>query len=222
MGNIFRWDSPFAQKIAMVGNLVILNILWIICSLPIITMGAATTAMYYTVFQYQTNDEDEVFRPFFRAFGKNFLQSTLLWLPILAVGALMTFNVRYLFAYGGSNLLWIVIFIVSIIYLMLQPQLLPQIARFETKLGTVIQNAALLTILHMPSAFLMATLNVLPIVLFFAKPVMFMRCLPLWVCIWFSLVAFMNGRMLLKIWNKHMPAEEETQIQEEIQEQKEE
>ena len=217
MGNIFRWDSPFSQKIAKVGNLVLLNILWIVCSLPVVTMGAATTALYYTVFQYQTNGEDEVFRPFFRAFAKNFLQSTLLWMGILAITALMTFNVRYLFAYGGNGLLWIVIIVVSALFLMIQPQLLPQLARFETKLGVAIKNAALLTVLHMPSAFLMAALNVLPIVIFFAYPTMFMKWLPLWVCIWFSLVAYMNGRMLLKIWNKHMPDEEETKAQEEEQ-----
>ena len=74
MKGLFRWDSPFSQKLALVGNLIMLNILWIVCSLPIITMGAATTALYYTVFQYQTNGEDAVFRPFFRGFAKNFKQ----------------------------------------------------------------------------------------------------------------------------------------------------
>ena len=81
MGNIFRWDSPVVQKIAMAGNLVILNILWILCSLPLITAGAATTALYYVIFQYQTADETAVIKPFFRAFFKNFKQSTLLWIP---------------------------------------------------------------------------------------------------------------------------------------------
>ena len=217
MGNIFRWDSPFVQKIAMVGNLVVLNILWILCSLPVITMGAATTALYYTIFQMQTNDEETVFRPFFRAFGKNFVQSTLIWIPTLAITALMIFNLRFLFALGGSSLLWIVIIVMSVLFLLIQTQLLPQIARFETKLGTVIQNAALLTVLHMPSAFLMAGLNIIPIVIFFLYPFAFMRWLPLWVGIWFSLVAYMNGRMLLKIWKKHMPEEEEKP--EEIEEQ---
>ena len=94
-------------------------------------------------------------------------------------------------------------------------QLLPQIARFETTIGTAIKNAALLTILHMPSGFLMAALNVLPIVIVLLYPVMFMQWLPLWVCIWFSLVAYINGRMLLKIWKKHMPEEEPNETEEE-------
>ena len=207
MGNIFRWDSPFAQKLAMVGNSILLNVLWLLCSLPVVTMGASTAALYYVVFQYQTSDETAVIKPFFRAFAKNFKQATLLWIPTLAIITLLVLDLRYLFAYGGSSLMWVVIIVASVVLLMIQTQLLPQVARFENKLGTIIKNAALLTILHMPSAFLMATLNILPVVIFLLLPVEFMRWLPLWVGIYFALVAYMNGRMLLKQWAKHIPPE---------------
>ena len=214
MGNIFRWDSPFAQKLAMVGNSILLNVLWLLCSLPVVTMGASTAALYYVVFQYQTSDETAVIKPFFRAFAKNFKQATLLWIPTLAIITLLILDLRYLFAYGGSSLMWVVIIVASVVFLMIQTQLLPQVARFENKLGTIIKNAALLTILHMPSAFLMATLNILPVVIFLLLPVEFMRWLPLWVGIYFALVAYMNGRMLLKQWAKHMPQEETEEVQE--------
>ena len=207
MGNIFRWDSPFAQKLAMVGNSILLNVLWLLCSLPVVTMGASTAALYYVVFQYQTSDETAVIKPFFRAFVKNFKQATLLWIPTLAIITLLILDLRYLFAYGGSSLMWVVVIVASVVFLMIQTQLLPQVARFENKLGTIIKNAALLTILHMPSAFLMATLNILPVVIFLLLPVEFMRWLPLWVGIYFALVAYMNGRMLLKQWAKHIPPE---------------
>ena len=114
--------------------------------------------------------------------------------------------------------MWTVIPVVCVLYLMMQPQLLPQIARFETEITVAIQNAALLTILHMPSAFLMAALNILPLAIILFAPVAFMQWLPLWVGIWFSLTAYMNGRMLLKIWKKHMPSEEETTEAEESEE----
>ncbi|MBE6920323.1 MAG: DUF624 domain-containing protein [Ruminococcaceae bacterium] len=207
MGNIFRWDSPFAQKLAMVGNSILLNVLWLLCSLPVVTMGASTAALYYVVFQYQTSDETAVIKPFFRAFIKDFKQATLLWIPTLAIITLLILDLRYLFAYGGNSLMWVVVIVASVVFLMIQTQLLPQVARFENKLGTIIKNAALLTILHMPSAFLMATLNILPVVIFLLLPVEFMRWLPLWVGIYFALVAYMNGRMLLKQWAKHIPPE---------------
>lgn len=209
MGNIFRWDSPVMQKIAMAGNLVILNILWLVCSLPIVTAGAATTAMYYVIFQYQTNEEDTVLRPFFRAFVKNFKLSTILWLSILIVAAILIVDVLYMFICGTPTLMGILIIIVCAIFMMVQSHLLPQLARFETKLKPVVKNALLLTVLHMPSSLMMAVLNVMPIVIILLFPYQFMQWLPLWVGIWFSLVALANGRMLLKIWAKHMPAEED-------------
>lgn len=208
MGNIFRWDSPVMQTIALVGNLIILNVLWLVCSLPLVTMGAATAALYSTVFQFQTNDETNVLRPFFRAFGANFKQATLLWLPLLAVIALLLLDLRFLFAVGGSTLMWVVVIIMGVIVLLMQTQLLPMIARFETKSMAAVKNAALLSLLHFPSSILMAALNVMPIVVFFLFPAAFSQWLPLWVGIWFSLVAYLNGRMLLKLWAKHMPAPE--------------
>lgn len=208
MGKIFRWDSPFMQKIAMVGNLAILNVLWILCSVPVITAGAATAAMYQVVFAYLTNEEVAVLKPFFQAFAKNFKQATIVWLAILAVFALLLLDLWYMFLIGTPDLVGILIIIVCILFLMVQSHLLPQVARFNTKIKPVFKNAALLTVLHMPSSLMMAVLNVLPIPIFILYPYQFMQWLPLWVFIWFSLVALANSRILLKIWSKHMEVEE--------------
>lgn len=208
MGKIFRWDSPFMQKIAMVGNLVILNVLWILCSIPVVTAGAATAAMYQVIFQYLTNEEEAVLKPFFQAFAKNFKQATIVWLAILAVFAILLLDLWYMFLIGTPDLVGILIIIVCILFLMVQSHLLPQVARFDTKIKPVFKNAALLTVLHMPSSLIMAVLNVLPIPIFILYPYQFMQWLPLWVFIWFSLVALANSKILLKIWSKHMEVEE--------------
>ena len=208
MGKIFRWDSPFMQKIAMVGNLVILNILWILCSIPVVTAGTATAAMYQVVFGYLTNEEEAVLKPFFKAFAKNFKQATLVWLVILVVSAILLLDLWYMFLIGTPDLVGILIIIVCILFLMVQSHLLPQVARFDTKIKPVFKNAALLTILHMPSSLMMAVLNGLPIPIFVMYPYEFMQWLPRWVFIWFSLVALANSKILLKIWSKHMEVEE--------------
>ena len=64
MKGLFNWNSRLMQGLAMVTNLVALNLLWIICCIPIFTAGAATTALYQTVIQYQTQQDDAVFRHF--------------------------------------------------------------------------------------------------------------------------------------------------------------
>ena len=94
MKGIFNWDSPLIQKLALLTNLVALNILWFLCFIPAFTAGAATTALYYTVFQYLAGESDEIFRPFFRSFGQNFKQATLLWLPLLVLLVLWYLVIR--------------------------------------------------------------------------------------------------------------------------------
>ena len=208
MRGLFRWDSPVMQKLAKITNLIMLNILWIVCSIPVITMGAATTALYYTIFQMQTKEEDAVLRTFFRGFVQNFKQATLLWLPLMEAMALLGFNLLYMNVYGGSTILWIAVIFMSVAVLLVQSQLLPMLARFEMKNMAIVKTSCVLTVMHFLSCLLMAALNVIPIVAFFADLDVFMQWLPLWSGLWFALIAYINGRMLLKIWKKHMPAEE--------------
>lgn len=202
----------------MFGNLVMLNLLWILCSLPIITMGAATTALYYTLFQYQTNDEDAVLKPFFKGFAQNFKQATLLWLPMMAALLLMLFNIRYLFAIGGSTLLWTVVIFMTVLLLLMNSQMLPMLARFNMTNKEIIRSTAALSIMHFLSCLLMTALNAVPIVAFFADVYLFVQISPLWACLWFSVTAYLNSRTLLKIWQKHMPEEEKPEDTEETEE----
>ena len=67
MNTLFSIDSPLGQKLTLMSNLVLLNLLWILCSLPVITMGAATSAMYHVIFLYITNQDDAAIKPFFKA-----------------------------------------------------------------------------------------------------------------------------------------------------------
>ena len=81
MKGTFRFDSPVMQKLALLTNLMLLNLLWLICSLPVLTAGAATTAMDAVIFQYLDGGDDSVIKPFFKAFAANFRQSTLIGIP---------------------------------------------------------------------------------------------------------------------------------------------
>ena len=205
MKSIFNWDSPLIQKLALLTNLVALNILWLLCCIPVFTAGAATTALYYTVLKYLAGESDEVFHPFFRSFGGNFKQATLLWLPLLMLLVLLVFDGLFLIINGGNAVLWIAFIASTWVFLVLHTYLFPLLARFEMKSKALFSTAISLFVLHLPASLLMAAMNLLPVVLMLFAPADFLRWSILWIGLWFSLVAYLNGKLLLKIWSKHIP-----------------
>ena len=205
MKDIFNLNSRLMQGLAMVTNLVALNILWLICCIPIFTAGAATAALYHTIFQYHTQQDDAIFRPFLKAFRSNFKQATLLWLAVLFVVGLVVFDLVYLLSWGQGTAVLFLLIACVVFVLGIQLHLFPLIARFEMNAKALLRTSASLTILHFPTTLLVLILNGVPFAVFAYDPTLFLQSGVLWIGIWFSLVAYINGRILLKIWQKHLP-----------------
>lgn len=208
MKELFNLNSPWVKRFAMLTNLVCLNILWLVCCIPVITAGAATSALYHTVFLYHNKEDDAVLRPFFRAFRTNFKQSTLLFLPLLAALVLVVFDLVYLASYGkGTAVLFLLILVVLLLMGMLI-HLFPLIARFDMNAKALLRTAFSLTALHLPGTLTVIALLALPMILLLFFPDWFLRFGAAWAGVWFSAIAYFFGKFLLKIWNKHVPAED--------------
>ena len=214
MKDLFNLNSRVMQGLAMVTNLVALNILWLICCVPIFTAGAATTALYHTIFQYHTHQDDEIFRPFFRAFRANFKQATLLWMLSLLAMGLLAFDLVYLLSWGLGTAVLFLLIVCAVFLLGIQLHLFPLIARFDMNTKPLLRTSASLSILHLPTTLLALILYGLPFAVFAYDPMLFFQIGILWVGIWFSLVAYINGRILLKVWQKHLPPENDQEAAE--------
>ena len=97
MGRIFDMDSPVMRFLTVMADLMILNILTIICCIPIITAGASLTGLHYVLLKMARNEEGYIVKSFFKSFKQNFRQATIIWLIILAfiiifIGDIMIFN----------------------------------------------------------------------------------------------------------------------------------
>ena len=93
---MFRIDSKIYEFLTLLVNLVILNILWLVCCIPVITAGAASAAMYRVIFNFLTKQDDAVVKPFLRSFVGGFRQATPIWILQLAVGAMLFAECLYL------------------------------------------------------------------------------------------------------------------------------
>lgn len=204
MSNLWRYDSPFIRFMTSVTNLVILNVLWIICSLPIITMGAATTAMYSVLFAYRRKETDSVLKPFFSAFKKGFAQSTICWLILLVLGAILGYD-ALLLIYGAEFQLFLCIpvVILGILELIVGIYIFPQIAMFDNKLKFMLKNSFLLFMLNPIVSIAVMILALLPWILLLFFPQIFWLTLLLWTLIGVALCASINSFLLKKIFEKY-------------------
>ena len=73
-------------------DILYVSVLWILACIPIVTIGAATTALYYTVNKVVRHTRGYVWKDFWGAFRSNFKQSTIVWLVVMAVSALLIFD----------------------------------------------------------------------------------------------------------------------------------
>ena len=90
----FSVDNPVWRFIRKIGYLWLLNILWVLTSLPVITIGASTTALFYACMKLQ-GDEGYPTANYFRSFRENFRQATIIWLIYAAVGALLVYGLIF-------------------------------------------------------------------------------------------------------------------------------
>ena len=86
---LFNYDNPVWRFIGKLGDLIILNILWMITSIPIVTIGASITALYYVTLKLVRDEDGYTIKSFFKSFKENFKQSTIIWLIMLVIGLLL-------------------------------------------------------------------------------------------------------------------------------------
>ena len=79
-------DNVIVRALNKICDMVCLNVLWLICCIPIITIGASTTALYTIMLKMVKNEEGYIFRGFFKAFKSNFKQSTIIWIILFLSG----------------------------------------------------------------------------------------------------------------------------------------
>lgn len=167
MGKFFDMDSPVMRFLNRVGDLLILNLLTIICCIPIITAGAAFTALHYVLLKIVRDEEGYLARGFFKSFRENFKQASVIWLLMLLVLAVFVGDI-WIFNYSGLTFpktLMIAVVVVGVFLLMIAVYIFPLLARFENSVKNTLKNAMLLAFANLPRTILMMACYILPFVL---------------------------------------------------------
>ena len=170
MGKLFEYDGGIMRMLNKAVDCVFLSFLWILFSLPLITFGASTTALYYTANKVIRHDRSHVLREFWGAFKKNFKQATIMWLILAVLGIIIIGNC--LLFYGTSKALFILYIVIASIETAWGIHLFAQIARFDNELTTIMKNSALMGIRHILKTILLFIVFVAGVILFLTWPIL--------------------------------------------------
>jgi len=178
------------QALGKVADLMWLNILTMICCIPIITIGPSLTAMHYMALKIVRNEECYITRGFFKSFKENFFQGMIigvltLFITLLLVGDFVLLRNPEL---GFGKFLQIMITIIAVLFTFTVLYVYPVLAKFANTTWRTIKNAFLMSIMQFPKTLLMIVIWALPLLLLWISgrtvPIVFLFGLsgPAWLC----------------------------------------
>ena len=216
MSNFFNPDAPFMQGLSKVADIILLNILTVLLSIPVVTIGAAVTALYDAMWRI-LRDEGGIYKNFFLAFKNNFKQATIIWLLALVTGGLMVFSILFYVA-NSMKILMVLNVLFFLLWAFTVAWVFPLQSRFDNPVLVTIKNAVLCGLGQFPRTLVMVVLNLLPWVVFLFLTSVFFQMGFIWISVWFGLVGYLNMMLLRKPFFKMAGIEDELNKVPEVEE----
>lgn len=154
---MFSMEGPLWRALNFIADIVILHFLWLICSLPVFTIGASTTALYYAMMKRIRTNEGQITTNFGQSFKQNFKQATIYWLIIVAVAAVLWLDFNFCFTWGGTagKVMLVGCSLLLVPCWMVLLYIFPVQAKFTGTLYENFKNALLMSIRHLPLTILL-------------------------------------------------------------------
>lgn len=206
--NLFNLDNPIMTFLGKVFDVMLLSVIWLICSIPIVTIGASTTALYYAIVKNVRKGRGYATKEFFKSFKSNFKNATILTIISIIFYSLMVGNIYIVGEYVkiGSmskkftmplvSIYWALIIIYTFIFV----YLFPLLSRFNMNKKQLFKSAFFISVRHFPYTIGIVLILVAGIFSMWFFPVLFIF-IP-------GIVAVLSSFLLEKIMLKYIPKKE--------------
>lgn len=207
MEGIFSVDGKAFRFFDKMSDLVILNFLWLICSLPVVTIGASTTALYSVVIKMVKDEDSYVARSFFSSFRKNFRQSTIIWGILIAVVAVLYFDFYFSShtPMEGAELFFIPFTMIAVLILLTGLYVFPIQAFFQNSIKKTIKNSLYMALAHLPHSLLIGVISAGPCVVLFLLAGNASLAFLVDLVIGISFFAWVDAHIFVKIFERYIP-----------------
>jgi uncharacterized membrane protein YesL len=202
MGKLFDQNHPLMRGLTDLGNVLLLSVCWVLFSIPVLTIGPATDALYYGTQKVVNGENIRVFRCFLKSFRENLKQGILLTIIFGAAAALIYYD--FLFSYiveeSLGKILRIAFIVLAVIWVAMVSYTFPLQAQFQNSLKNTLKNAMLLSLVHLGKTVQLVVLHLIPIAVCLMIPELFAKLLPIWLFGAPGLIAFFSMMRMKKVW----------------------
>lgn len=209
MRNFFNIDNPFFRFLGRMADLMILNFLFIVCSLPILTAGASACALFYVLFKMRENEEGYITRSFLKAFRENLKKGTAIWLIMLLLGLIFRQDLAVLNQKTGmlAGGLRIVIYLFIVLWGSMLVYVFPLQGRFENTIKNTMRNAFFMAAANIRQTIAMLVMVVAPVLLTVKSITTMWYALLFWFMIGFAAIAWFQTHYLREIFKPFIGCE---------------
>lgn len=206
MSGFFNVDNAFFTFMGKVCDIILLSIVWIILCIPIVTIGPATTALYYATVKVIRRERGYVFREFFRAFRSNFKNGMILGVIITLLFGILYVDRQYAVGIMETNynlgfLLYCLFNAMGVILICITTYIFPVLSRFQMKRMQIVKTSLFMSIKHLPSTVLM----IIVIFLFYFG----ISIIPILFIFTGGTCALVVSLLMERIFKKYMPQVDE-------------
>lgn len=207
MGKLFDLDSPLMRVLSKMADLMILNLLMIVLCLPIITAGAAFTAMHYVLLKMVRDEDSYLLKSFFKSFKLNFRQATIIWAIMLGIAVI--FIGDFIIMKGNQTTFpgafVALLLAITVLVFCVCMYVFPVLAKFDNTIWNTIKNSFFMMSLNLPKTILMVLVYAVPVVIILISPIAF----PLIILFGISLPGYIAAMLYNKVFKRFEPVQEE-------------
>ena len=203
--NIFGFDGSFINICDKIFDVMALGFLWILCSIPIVTIGASTSALYYAMVKCIKKGNGYIAREFFRSFRTNLAPGCFIWILVVAASFAMQLNIGILMKKTDSyvGLFFICVYALTSVWIIaFACYVFPALSRFDMSSGWLIKLAMYMTVRYF------GTTIALLLILACAGAIIWR--FPILVIFAPGPVIFLMSEFLERVLKKHEPDSRET------------
>jgi uncharacterized membrane protein YesL len=206
MGNLFNLDNGFFTFLSKICDIIFISFIWLITCIPIVTIGPASTALYYATVKVIRRDRGYLFREYVRSLKLNFKRALIIGLILTVLFAVMAIDLRWARITSDKTgnfgaILHGVFIATTIVLSCISIYIFPLLSRFDMTVKQLFKASAFMALRHFPSTIAMAVIMAIGALAVYI----------LWITIFIvpTIVVFLNSFFMERILKKYMPKSDE-------------